>query len=140
MYSLDELRKQNEEISNLCDVLSVLVEQKSLHNNPYVCELMARFKEKVWMHLVFEDNTIYSELSGHSDDAVSDIAQQFHDSARKIKKSFSGYIRHWCKPEVEDSEHEELLNESREIFSLIRDRVQYENEHMFPLVKKYHTT
>ncbi|MCG6886662.1 MAG: hypothetical protein LJE74_05585, partial [Proteobacteria bacterium] len=63
MYTLDELKNQNEEIARLCDVLSVLVEHRSMHNNPYVCELMSRFKEKVWMHLVFEDNTFYSELS-----------------------------------------------------------------------------
>ena len=47
MYSLDELKEQNKEISQLCDVLSVLMEQQSLHNNPFVCELMTRFKEKV---------------------------------------------------------------------------------------------
>ncbi|MCG6935707.1 MAG: hemerythrin domain-containing protein [Proteobacteria bacterium] len=139
MYTLDELKNQNEEITQLCDVLSVLVEHKSMHNNPYVCELMSRFKEKVWMHLVFEDNTFYSELSGHNDKAVSDIAQQFHDSARQIKKHFSGYIRHWCKPTVADSEHEALLEESREIFRLIRERIEYENRYMFPLVEKYHT-
>lgn len=138
MYSLDELKQQNEDIARLCEVLSVLVEHKSMHNNPVVCELMARFKEKVWMHLVFEDNTIYSELAGHSDPAVRDIARQFHDSARQIKKHFSGYIRHWCKPTVEDSEHEALLQESREIFRLIRERIDYENRQMFPLVEKYH--
>ena len=52
MYSVGELKKQNEDISELCDLLSVLIEHRSLHNNSYVCELMARFREKVWMHLV----------------------------------------------------------------------------------------
>ena len=72
MYSVDELKKQNEDIADLCDVLSVLIEHRSLHNNRYVCELMARFREKVWMHLVFEDNTIYAELIRHNDKSISD--------------------------------------------------------------------
>ncbi len=138
MYSIDELKAQNQEISDLCAVLSVLVEQPSLHNNPYVCELMSRFKEKVWIHLVFEDNTIYSALSRHDNTAVSRIAQEFHDSARQIKKRFSGYVRRWCIPTVGELEHEELVKESREIFQLIRDRVKYENEKMFPLVSQNH--
>ncbi len=50
MYSLDELKQQNQDIKDLCNVLSALIENKSLHNNPYVCELMSRFKEKVWVH------------------------------------------------------------------------------------------
>jgi hemerythrin-like domain-containing protein len=138
MYSLDELKTQNQDISDLCAVLSVLVEQPSLHNNPYVCELMSRFKEKVWIHLVFEDNTIYSALSQHDNTAVSDIARDFHDSARKIKKRFSSYVRRWCNPAVEQSEHEELVTESREIFQLISDRVKFENEKIFPLVTEHH--
>jgi len=138
MYSLDELKAQNQEISDLCAVLSVLVEQQSLHSNPYVCELMSRFKEKVWIHLVFEDNTIYSALSRHDNTEVSGIARDFHDSARQIKKRFSTYVRRWCSPAVGEFEHEELVRESREIFQLIMDRVKYENEKMFPLVTEHH--
>ena len=138
MYSLDELKTQNQEISDLCAVLSVLVEQQDLHNNPYVCELMSRFKEKVWIHLVFEDNTIYSALAHHDNTTVSDVAKDFHDSARQIKKRFSSYVRRWCNPAVGEDEHEQLLQESREIFQMIKDRVQYENEKMFPLVTEHH--
>ena len=135
MYTLDELKKQNQEITQLCEVLAVLVEHPHLHNNPVVCELMSRFKEKVWLHLVFEDNTLYQELARHDDETTRRIVQEFHDSARALKKRFSTYLRRWCQPEVSDSEHEELLRESREIFNLIRNRVQYEDEHIFPLLE-----
>lgn len=136
MYSVDELRQQNQDICELCDVLSVLMEQKSLHSNRYVCELMSRFKEKVWMHLVFEDNALYAELARHEDKAVSETARNFHDNARAIKKRFSSYVRRWCKQAVDDAEHEDLVRESREIFRLIKERVDYENRHMFPLLEQ----
>jgi len=134
MYSLDELREQNKEISQLCDVLSVLMEQQSLHDNPFVCELMTRFKEKVWVHLVFEDNTIYAALLHTGDEKTSNIAKAFHDSAKEIKHRFSGFVRHWCSSPGSESEHEMLSKESREIFTLIRNRIAYENEQIFPLV------
>ena len=135
MYSLDELKKQNQDIQELCDVLSLLVEKPALHDNPYVCELMQRFKEKVWMHLVFEDNTIYAALVEHNDQAVSDMAKKFHDSAREIKHRFSNYVKHWCKPAKSDAEHLSFLDESRDIFQLIQDRVEFENTHRFPLIE-----
>lgn len=135
MYTVDELKQQNQDIGDLCDVLSVLIREKSLHDNPYVCELMSRFREKVWMHLVFEDNTIYAELIRHNNQSISGIAKGFHDSAKVIRKKFTGYIRKWCNPAVTDTEHEALLKESQEIFSLIRERVKYENEQMFPLLE-----
>ena len=137
MYSVDELKKQNEDIAELCDVLSVLIEHRSLHNNSYVCELMSRFKEKVWMHLVFEDNTIYAELTRHNDQSISDTARGFHDSAKEIRRCFSLYVRHWCKPQVEDTDHDALLTESKELFRLVRERIDYENMHMFPLIEEH---
>ena len=136
MYSLDELKEQNKEISQLCDVLSVLMEQQSLHNNPFVCELMTRFKEKVWVHLVFEDNTIYAALLHTGDEKVRNTAKAFHDSAKEIKHLFSGFVRHWCSLPGSDSEHEMLSKESREIFTLIRERISYEEEKIFSLVEQ----
>lgn len=134
MYSLEELRLQNQEISQLCDVLTVLMEQPSLHNNPFVCELMTRFKEKVWVHLVFEDNTIYAALLHTGNDEISKKAKAFHDSAKEIKHRFSGFVRHWCSLPGTNSEHEELKSESSAIFALIRNRISYENDQIFPLV------
>lgn len=137
MYSLDELKLQNQEISQLCDVLSVLMEQPALHNNPFVCELMTRFKEKVWVHLVFEDNTIYAALLHTGDDEITKTAKAFHDSAKEIKHRFSGFVRHWCSLPGTSSEHDMLKNESNEIFALIRNRIVYENEQIFPLAEQH---
>lgn len=136
MYSLDELKQQNRDITDLCNVLSVLIEHKSLHENPYVCELMGRFKEKVWMHLVFEDNTLYAELARHNDASVAEAARKFHDSARAIKKRFSGYVRHWCQSPANDAERDSLTEESRDIFRLVSERARYENEQIFPLIER----
>lgn len=134
MYTLNELKEQNQEISQLCEVLSVLMQHNSLHDNPFVCELMKRFKEKVWVHLVFEDNTIYAALVHNEDKKVSDTAKNFHDSAKEIKHRFSGFVRHWCTMPGSESEHEMLTKESNEIFELVRNRISYENEQIFPLV------
>lgn len=140
MYTLDELKKQNDGIIELCDVLCVLLKHPSLYNNSYAIELMNRFKEKVWMHLVFEDNTIYSELAQHSDDDVSRTLDEFHQSGRVIKKQFSKFIRNWKKYVESGVEHESVHTECRDIFTLIRERVRYENEHMFPLIQQLQST
>lgn len=135
MYTIDDLKQQNQDINELCDVLSVLMAQPALHDNPYVCDLMNRFKEKVWMHLVFEDNILYAELARHHDERISEVAKQFHENARTIKHRFAGFIRHWCKPAVTPADHDLLKTECDDIFQMIRDRVAFENEKMFPLLK-----
>ena len=137
MYSsLDELKEQNLEISQLCEVLYVLVEQPSLHDNPFVRDLMTRFKEKVWVHLVFEDNTFYAALIRSDDEKACEIAKAFHESAKEIKHRFSDFVRRCCN--TPESENETLSKESHEIFTLIRNRIAYENEIIFPLVEQHY--
>jgi hypothetical protein len=134
MYTLEDLQQQNEEISALCDVLAVLVEHPELRANVFVCELLMRFREKVWMHLVFEDNPIYSELARHPDQAFSDVAKSFHDSAKATRKRFAHYIKHACEHADSELNAEQYLSESRAIIGLIRERLAYETEQVFPLV------
>lgn len=139
MYSIADLKEQNKEISQLCDVLSVLMEQESLHENPFVLELMKRFKEKVWVHLVFEDNTIYAAMLHSNNEEVSNIAQTFHESAKEIKHHFSDFVRQGRVMPKTSSEHDTLSKETRNIFELIRKRIDYENQKVFPLVEKNHS-
>ena len=137
MYTLEELQEQNHEISALCDVLAVLLERPELRSNTFVCELLKRFREKVWLHLVFEDNPVYSELARHPDPAFSATAQAFHDSARAIRTRFAHYVRHACEPARDTGSAERDLREAREIIALIRERLAYESEQVFPLVSAH---
>ena len=95
---------------------------------------MTRFKEKVWIHLVFEDNTFYSVLLNSDDEKVRETAKAFHDSAKDIKHRFSDFIRDCCNRS--EPEYKAFSEKSHEVFELIRQRIAYENEHIFPLVEK----
>ncbi len=140
MYTLDELKKQNQEISELIDVLETLVKDSALVSNPFVCELATRFNEKVWMHLVFEDKTIYSELCRHHNPDVVSIAKKFHGSAREIKKLFSDYVKLWHHTSSENGNHAAFIKESNKIFKLIRERVQFESREIFPIIEKHYNS
>lgn len=135
MYTIEDLKQQNQEISELCDVLCVLMDKPELHDNPHVSDLLNRFKEKVWMHLVFEDNILYAELARHQDERVSEVAKQFHENARLIKHRFAEFVKHWCRPAITETEHANLQNECSDIFQMVRERIAFENEKMFPLLK-----
>ncbi|MCW8955851.1 MAG: hemerythrin domain-containing protein [Gammaproteobacteria bacterium] len=138
MYTLDELKKQNSEITDLIDVLSALINHQNLRGNPYVCDLVTTFNEKVWMHLVFEDNTIYSELARHHNPDISKIAKNFHESAREIKKDFSNYVKLWCKTSTDQASKDNFSKQSERIFKLISERIRFELEEMFPIVEKHY--
>ncbi|HED35880.1 MAG TPA: hemerythrin domain-containing protein [Gammaproteobacteria bacterium] len=140
MYSLGELKKQNREIDDLIAVLSVLIKEESLISNPLVCDMVSQFNEKVWMHLVFEEKSIYAELTLHPDPEIKKIAEEFHNSAKEIKKEFSAYMKLWCLVSGAERHHQAFSEQSAEIMNKVKQRVTYEAEKVFPLIEESETT
>ena len=138
MYTLSELKKQNQEITDLIEVINVLIHDERLINNPFVCDLVTRFNEKVWMHLVFEDNSIYSELLKHNNPQISEIAAEFHEGAREIRKAFSKYMKEWCKASGADHHQQAFCEMTEDMLNKVRQRITFETEKMFPLVETQH--
>ncbi len=140
MYSLNELKKQNQEINDLIDVLRVLIKEESLINNPLVCDMVSQFNEKVWMHLVFEEKSIYAELAQHPNSEIKEIAAQFHNSAKEIKKEFSAYMKLWCLVSGAERHHQAFFEQSSYIMDKVKQRVTYEVDKVFPLIEASETT
>jgi len=136
MQSLEQLRQHNQDIAELLDVLTVLMEHENLRGNPNVCSLVAKFHDKVWTHLVLDDNELYGELLGDADPQIRDAARQFHDRARDIKKHFAQHVKHWCHPEQLEGGHDAFVEEAKKIFRQVREQIDYENQQMFPLLEK----
>ena len=135
MYTLEELEQQNSDIANLCQVLLVLVREPELRGNPYVCDLVSRFYDKVWMHLMFEDKSLYTDLLDSPEPSVVDRVTAFHDSARVLKKRFGSHIKQWCHIDADEEEHAAFKQEMTEVIGAIMERVAAENETMIPLVR-----
>ncbi|GEM_PF-1122842 len=137
MYSVEELQQQNRDIANLCQVLKVVVGHPQLRGNPYACDLLSKFFDKVWMHLVFEDKSLYSDLLHHHDDEVVRVATAFHESAKVLKKSFRKHVRQWCHVEpLKEGEKDSFQDEMAAVIDEVMQRIKSENDEIIPLVKR----
>ena len=133
MVSVDELRKENNEITELIDILFGLVSNPSLRGNTVFCELLERLKNRLDEHLKHEARSIYPELLNHDDTNVKQIAKSFLGNTHELERILSKYAKRWCKHMNTDS-HEEFESESRQIFRLVNERIQMEENHLFPVL------
>lgn len=137
MYTVEELQQQNRDIANLCEVLRVVVSNPQLRGNPYACDLLSKFYDKVWMHLVFEDKSLYSDLLLHPDEEIVRVATAFHESAKTLKKDFRKHVKQWCMVEpLQEGESDAFQEEMLAMISAVMQRVRAENEEIIPLVKR----
>lgn len=134
MVPLDELSRQNHEISELCKVLGVLIKDRSMCDTGVVCELFQRFAEKVKAHMVLEDRTIYSKLLTHRDRRLNATAVRSLNGAKEIKRIFAQYTATWCRNGLDVYNHEHFVKETEDMFRLVLERIQDEAENLYPLV------
>jgi hemerythrin superfamily protein len=135
MLPLEELSSENRELKDLCTILGVSIDQCSLRNNSIICELLERFVSKVKDHLAHEDRSIYRDLlKKHTPDADL-LADHFLGNTQELKRIFNKYSRGWCDKPHSEENHVKFVEESREIFRLVCDRIAFEESKIFPFLK-----
>lgn len=135
MVPFDELNTQNHQIAELCKVLDVLIQDRSMCDTSIVCELFERFSEKVRAHLDLEEKTIYSKLLTHSDKSINNIALRSLNGSKEIKRIFANYTKCWCKNGLDIYNHEQFVADSGDMFRLVLERIQDEVEDLYPIVR-----
>ena len=133
MSLIEELRNENAEIKELCDVLSKLIDDESLRTNKVFCELLQRFQDKVDNHLRHESRSIYSEMLNHDESSIKKVASDFLSNTRELEKIKSKYIKRWCH-QINADNHDKFKNETEEFFKLINDRIQMEETYLFKVL------
>ncbi|MDH3979232.1 MAG: hemerythrin domain-containing protein [Gammaproteobacteria bacterium] len=135
MVDVAEFSRENQELTDLCAVLDVLIADPDMRGNPVFCELLSRFSEKIRAHLDHEDRAMYAELLSHEDKSINEVATRFINNTHQLRTILSSYIKRWCHATRggDATGHDEFTQETREIFALVSDRINLEKSKLFPL-------
>jgi hypothetical protein len=139
MVTFDELNTQNHRITELSNVLTYLLADRSMCDTDVTCKLFFDYVGRVKEHLEIEDKHMYSKLLTHTDKRVSNTAKLFLSGEVEIKRIFSAYLKKWCrkhKQELRIHDYEAFRRETEEMFELVLNRIQDETEKLYPLVRE----
>ena len=132
MIPIEEFRAENQEIRDLCNILGMSVDMYSLRSNSVVCELIERFADRVNAHLAHEDRSIYRDLLKKHTHEADMIADKFLGNTRELKRIFNEYNRGWCRKPHSETVHTKYVEESRQMFKLVCERIDFEEKKIFP--------
>jgi hypothetical protein len=128
-----ELNEQNHKITELSNVLSYLINERSICDTTVSCELFFRYMAMVREHLEIEERELYQELLVHEDNDVRNTGRKFLSGSGEIKRVFGQYMKRWCKgKELRIRDHAAFVDDTREIFSLVTRRIDDEVVHLYP--------
>ena len=139
MVTIAQLNDQNHRITELTNVLTQLLGNRSLCDSEITCDLFFRYVDEVKTHLEITDSEVYARLLTHKDRRVNNMVDRFIGGSKEIKRIFAQYLGKWCKlrsKQLVIKEYDEFLAETGEMFEMVLDRIQDETEQLYPVVRE----
>lgn len=137
MVTFEELHEQNHKITELSNILSTLICDRSVIDNEITGELFFRYVDSVKEHFDLENKHLISELLQGHDQESKNVANLFLSGASEIRRLFDKYLRKWCKKGgLRVGQHDKFVQETEEMLELVLNRIEDETEKLYPLVRK----
>ncbi len=139
MISYQELNTQNHRITELSNVLSVLLKDRSLCDTETCCQLFYNYMDQVNTHMQKVSTDLYAPLLQDDSDQSHKVAQNFMSGSQEVRRIMDSYVKKWCNKKQQGisigAKHEQFITETNEMFEMILSRIQNETEHLYPTVK-----
>lgn len=139
MITYDELYSQNHKITELTNILSLLLLDRVICDAQTTHELLFRYEQLIKTHLQVTENNIYSVLLASGDQKARNLASSFMSGSKEVKRVYKNYVKRWCKSnssELVIKDYEQFVQDTNELFEVVLDRIQAETEQLYPLVRK----
>ena len=140
MITYEELYAQNDKITELSNVLSTLIQDRSLCDSETCCTIFYNYMDRVNNHMKIIDSNFYSDLLVSSSTEANRTANNFMSGSQEIKRVMNAYVKKWCDKKNHGlsigNQHEKFLQETDDMFSMILDRLQNEMEKLYPVVRQ----
>lgn len=134
MIPVDEFRTENKDIEDLCQILDRVVAELDTAGNAVVRELIDRFIKQVDEHLSHESREAYSELLNNGDAQAHKVAEQFLENTKELHRLCEQNKKHWKQVKSGTGQRSHFGTDFRDLIRLVRERINLENERLFPLV------
>ena len=134
MVTIKDMHEQNHQIAELAKTLSYLFQDREMCDSGVTCELFERYRDKFDSHLT-NNKEVYSVLLNSHGEQGRKVADRFISGEIELKKLLKDYAAKWCKNGLSVGDHEKFLIETSQLFDMVWNRIQAENEQLYPLVR-----
>ncbi|AGA91783.1 hypothetical protein Thimo_3099 [Thioflavicoccus mobilis 8321] len=140
MGTFANLHEQNHRITELSNVFLYLIEDRAMCDTEVACDVFLAYSKAVKEHIELVDRKLCGKLISHPDQAVKNTANRFLSGSSEIKRIFTAYLKQWCSESQREltikNHYDEFVTDTRQMFTLVLDRIERETEHLYPLIRR----
>jgi len=97
-----------------------------------VVQLFGKFS----VHLTIEDQALYPRLAQDGNAEVRRLATAFQSEMGGLKTRFDSYRKDWPGPMAIAKDPARFVQETREILTLLKTRIEREDSQLYPLAER----
>lgn len=117
------------------DELSKLLDARALPDQASEARrLLSRLSGILRVHLAMEDQALYPRLAQHADEKLRTLASRYAEEMGSIQADFTDYLSRWPSRGAIAKDPEGFMKETRAVFTALRERIDREDEELYPLV------
>lgn len=139
MVDFDALNQENHQIAEYSRVLSYLIENRLICDTDITCNLFFDYIGKVNEHLDSSGRQFYMHLLNADDQQTVNMATNFMNGSKEIKRVLKQYMNEWCKTKKQGfkiKDHERFISETNDFFEIVLNRIQDEQEKIYPMLRR----
>jgi hemerythrin-like domain-containing protein len=103
-------------------------------NADAIRELLVQLTSELIVHLKMEDDYLYPSLLNNPDNEIKQLARKFGDEMGELRQEYEKYIEKWRASQFIAMKAEQFIAETEEIFRVLQNRIEREDNELFPLV------
>ena len=135
MVMTEVYRDQHKALLEIAAKISSLLEPDHVEKNAdTIRDLLVQLTSELKVHLKMEDDYLYPSLLDHPDNEIKRLARKFSDEMGKLRHEYEKYIEKWRASQFIAVKAEQFIAETQEIFSVLHNRIEREDNELFPLV------
>lgn len=136
MSNLAMLKRQHTEVLEIMNTIETLIRKGDLETtaNAIAYNINA-LSGKLKMHLMSEDKFLYPDLMNSNNKDIKNTAQILYDEMSGIAGIFTSFVQQYNVPSKILQNSEPFYMESKKIFSVISNRINKEDNKLYPLLE-----
>ena len=140
MVPNDELNEQIHHITELSNVLRHLLKDRAICDSKTCCNLFSNYMKTIENHIDAVDKQVYGDMLSSQDTHISNVARNFMAGSVMVKKILRDFSRLWCADKNHSAfkihSYARFIEDTDKLFEIVLQRVLYETEHLYPLVRQ----
>lgn len=134
---ITNLKRQHNDIIDLVNYVLHKIENNVVEQNIQDIVLSINtITGKLKVHLLNEDKYLYPHLMNNTNITLNISGKKFFEEMKKVTIKYENYKSNYNTPSKVKQNIEAFNKDTKQIFKILMDRIQREENELYPLVKK----